>query len=93
MEVNKWNELLKVICDSLTDEQKAQAKGFKTMEDLVLFAGREGIEIPDELLDAVAGGGDGDGNGNGEIPFQSILESLLGPELTGKKIAPPTNFF
>lgn len=53
----KLNATLKGIYDSLTDEQKAKAKACKSMEELTVLAGKEGIELPDEMLDAVAGGG------------------------------------
>ena len=51
------NEMLSKVWDSLTDEQKEKAKGCKTNEELLKFAGEEGIELPDEALDAVSGGG------------------------------------
>ncbi len=54
---DKMNATLKGVYDSLTDEQKAKAKACKTMEELTELAGKEGIELPDEALDAVAGGG------------------------------------
>ena len=41
---------------TLTDEQKEQAKKCKTMDELMMLAGEWGIELPDEMLDAVAGG-------------------------------------
>ena len=47
---------LKGIWDSLTEEQKEKAKECKTMDELIAFAGREGIELPDEMLDSVSGG-------------------------------------
>ena len=49
-------ETVKGVWDSLTAEQKEKAKDCKTWDELAAFAGREGIELPDELLDAVAGG-------------------------------------
>ena len=52
----KLQEALKGIWVSLTDEQKEKAKACKTPDELTLLAGKEGIELPDELLDAVAGG-------------------------------------
>ncbi len=52
----KMNAALKGIYDSLTDEQKAKAKACKTMDELAALAGKEGIELPDEALDQVAGG-------------------------------------
>ena len=56
MEEKKLNEILKGVYDSLTDEQKEKAKACKTMEELIALAGQESIELPDEIMDAVAGG-------------------------------------
>ena len=56
MENEKLNEMLAGIWDSLTDEQKEKAKACKTTDELIKLAGEEGIELPDEVLDAVAGG-------------------------------------
>ena len=56
MDNEKLNELLVNVWDSLTDEQKAKAKACKTPDELLKLAGEEGIELPDELLDAAAGG-------------------------------------
>ncbi len=50
------NDALKGIWDSLTDEQKAKARECKNMDELMLLAGKMGIELPDEMLDNVAGG-------------------------------------
>lgn len=49
-------EALKIIWDSLTDEQKEKAKTCKTPDELTKFVAKESIELPDEVLDAVAGG-------------------------------------
>ncbi|MBR6050604.1 MAG: hypothetical protein IKP68_05300 [Clostridia bacterium] len=56
MDNEKLNELLVNVWDSLTDEQKAKAKACKTPDELLKLAAEEGIELPDELLDAAAGG-------------------------------------
>ena len=56
MEEKKLNELLKGIWDSLTDEQKEKIRACKTAQEAIALAGEEGIELPDEILDAVAGG-------------------------------------
>jgi hypothetical protein len=48
--------MLKGLWDSLTDDQKEKVKECKTIDELVELAGREMIELPDELLDAVSGG-------------------------------------
>ena len=56
MENEKLNEMLKKLWGSLTEEQKEKAKACKTTDELVKLAASEGIELPDELLDAVAGG-------------------------------------
>ena len=53
----KMNDVLKGIYDSLTEEQKEKVKNLKTVEEMTEFAAKEGIEIPDDVLDAVAGGG------------------------------------
>lgn len=52
----KLAEALKGISEKMTDEQKETAKSCETMDELMKFLGREGIELPDELLDDVAGG-------------------------------------
>lgn len=52
----KMKKALKEIFDKLTDEQKEKAKACKTMDELMEFIGKEGIELPDDLLDNVAGG-------------------------------------
>ena len=56
MDNEKLNELLVNVWDSLTDEQKAKAKACKTPDELLKLAAEEGVELPDELLDAAAGG-------------------------------------
>ena len=50
------NDILKGIYGSLTDEQKEKVKQCKTVDELMAFAGEEGLELPDEVLDAVSGG-------------------------------------
>ena len=54
---NKMKEIMDGICENLTDEQKKKAKQCKTMDELMALAGEWGLELPDEALDAVAGGG------------------------------------
>ena len=54
----KLKETMKGIYENLTDEQKERAKACKTMEELMAFAGKEGLELPDEMIDAVAAGRD-----------------------------------
>ena len=49
-------QAIKGVYDSLTDEQKEKAKACKTTDELLKLAGEEGIELPDEVMDAVAGG-------------------------------------
>ena len=53
----KMNSVLKDIYDSLTDVQKEKAKNIKSLEELTEFASKEGIELPDDLLNEVDGGG------------------------------------
>ena len=56
MKNQKLNEMLKGIYDDLTDEQKEKAKACKTIDELTALLGEMGIALPDELLDAAAGG-------------------------------------
>ena len=53
----KMKAIMDSIFETLTDEQKEKAKQCKTMDELMAFAGKEGLEIPDEALDFVSGGG------------------------------------
>ena len=50
------NEALKGLWEGLTEDQKGKAKECKSMDELMMLAGRLGVELPDEILDAVAGG-------------------------------------
>ena len=52
----KMEKALEKFFANLTDEQKEKAKECKTMEELMAFAGKEGLELPDEFLESVAGG-------------------------------------
>ena len=52
----KMKSALKGIYDNLTDEQKEKAKACKSPDELMKLAGEWGIELPDDLADAVAGG-------------------------------------
>ena len=54
--VNELNEALKGMWDSLTDEQKEKAKECKSMDELTELAAKFGVELPDEMLETVAGG-------------------------------------
>ena len=56
----KTEKVIEKFFANLTDEQKEKAKECKTLDELMDFAGKEGIELPDELLDGVAGGFAGD---------------------------------
>ena len=53
---SELNEALKGMWDSLTDEQKEKAKQCQSMDELMQLAGKLGVELPDEILDSVAGG-------------------------------------
>ena len=57
MDEKKRSEYLKNVSDSLTDEQKEKAKACKTVEELTEMLTEAGVELSDELLEAVAGGG------------------------------------
>ena len=83
MENEKASELLKSIWENLTDEQKEKAKECKTADELIAFAGEEGIELPDEVLDAVAGGA--------ALPYYPI-EDYVGATTTCKRCGKPFSY-
>ena len=53
MDEKKRSELLKNVFDSLTDEQKEKAKACKTVEELTEMLTEAGVELSDELLEAL----------------------------------------
>ncbi len=57
MESKKLNALLQGVIASLTDEQKKEANTCKDLNELAAYLGKQGVELPDELLEAAAGGG------------------------------------
>ena len=52
----KTKEKFDKFCAELTDEQKEKLQKCNSLDQFVELLGKEGIEIPDELLDGVAGG-------------------------------------
>ena len=54
----KLESALKGIFDSLTEEQKEQAKACANMDELTALLGKLGVELPDELLEDGGGGFD-----------------------------------
>ena len=58
MENQKLKDMLRIVYDSLTDEQKKKANACKNLKELTACLGGMGVALPDEVLDAVAGGGD-----------------------------------
>lgn len=42
--------------ENLSPEQQEKAKACKSMEELATLAEEEGFELPDEMLEGVAGG-------------------------------------
>ena len=53
---DKMKKLMDTVYENMTDEQKEKAKACETSEELMEYVGKEGIELPDDLVDAVAGG-------------------------------------
>ena len=54
----------------MTDDQKEKANACKTIDELIAFAAENGVELPDEVLDMVAGGVQArsfNGGGSGEF--------------------------
>ena len=52
----KMKEAIKGFYENLTDDQKEKAKACKTMDELMKLAGEWGLELPDEMLEAISGG-------------------------------------
>lgn len=52
----KMKEVLDGIIEKLTEEQKEKAKACNNADELMILLGEWGIELPDELIDQVAGG-------------------------------------
>lgn len=55
-EKNELKTALEGLWGSLSDEQKKKAKACQAMDELIALAGKEGVELPNELLETVAGG-------------------------------------
>ena len=61
----------------LTDEQKEKVKACKSPDEIIALLGEMGVELPDKLLDAVAGGA-------GDSLFERLLASTLGIQTQGQ---------
>ena len=55
----KMKEALKGIFKNLTDEQREKVNACPNADELMKLLGEWDIELPDELVDQVAGGSDG----------------------------------
>ena len=70
MRMEELIELLVETGKDLTDAQKEKVKTCETIDELIAFVNEGGIELPDEVLDMVAGGvqaGLFTGGGSGEF--------------------------
>ena len=56
MDEKKLNEQVDAAVVYLTDEQKKKVEDCKNMNDLIDLLGEMGVVLPDELMNAVAGG-------------------------------------
>ncbi len=52
----KESGLFAELLEGLTDEQKEKAKACRDGKELIALLGEMGVALPDEALDAVAGG-------------------------------------
>ena len=68
MENENWSEQMIELLNGLTDEQKEKINACKGQKEILACLGEMGVELPDEMLDAVAGGQE-------EIP-PDVLELL-----------------
>ena len=80
MENENLREQMAEILNGFTEEQKEKAKACKTPEELMAFLGKLGAALPDELLDAVAGGADL--RGVPEKPLDPNTASYQGPDIS-----------
>ena len=78
MENEEAKEILSGLWESLTDEQKEKAKACKTKEELIALAADEGIELSDEMLEAVAGGYTGYKDGSYHVLSDTDWSSIEG---------------
>ena len=54
----KMMEAMKGVYENLTDEQKEKAKACKSLDEVMQLLGDWGVELPDDLVEATAGGMD-----------------------------------
>jgi len=80
MDNEKMNELIIGVCKSLTDDQKEKAKDCKDVNELAKCLGEMGVALPDELMEAVAGGA--------EMLYQPI-SGYMWAETTCKRCGDP----
>ena len=78
--INELNKVLAEIWDSLTDEQKEKAKQCGSIDELTALAGEMGFELPDEMLEAVAGGASGDEEFKNLCVYCGTLHKMKKPE-------------
>ena len=93
MDEKLQKELLEIY-DSLSDEQKEKVKECKTMEEVSTFAAEEGIELPDEILDDVAGGYVYNNGRNYEVIDDNtggVVDNVYGSEIDAQNRAKELN--
>ena len=56
MNEKEMNEIVEKFIGCLTDEQKEKAMSCENMDEFMKLAGEWGVELPDEIVEAVAGG-------------------------------------
>ena len=78
----KMKEAFRKFCSKLSDEQKKRARNCRSWDELMDFAGNEGVELPDEFLDMIAGGK--------KINFRPVELDYFDPNNPEKK--PQSNF-
>ncbi len=54
----KMKATIKGFYDNLSDDLKEKVKACKTMEEVMELAAKEGIELPDEVVEDISGGWD-----------------------------------
>ena len=77
MDTKQIESVMNELYSKMTDEQKEKASHCKTVNELLDLAGKEGMELPDNVLDAVSGGGFNIGTGAIKCVFSGKQWALL----------------
>ena len=88
MDEKRVDEIFMNIFESMTDEQKEAVKKCKTEDEFAKFMD-ENIELPEELLEEVAGGGFGSGSASDDpkVTWEKAVEMIGYAAVNGYRIS------